>query len=301
MRITAVLNPNSGTLRTDDPHRLGTVLERLFGEQGHELDYLTTDGSNLIETLEGLASDPSLDAIIACGGDGTASAAAGIAWAHDKAIGILPGGTMNLFARSLGLPLDVELAAEALAAGYLANADIATANGRPFIHQLSVGLHPRTVRLRRAFSYHSRLGKVLASIRAFLASIGRPPVFQVEIETPSGRWSGPLSALSVSNNPYGPGHLPYADSLDSGQLGIYTAGPLDRRQSLQIAADMTLGSWDENPFVKRQLAPDARITFPDLASSARAVIDGELIPLERAIDFKLHAGALKVLMPKRAD
>lgn len=301
MRITAVLNPKSGSLRTDDPHRLGMRLESLFAEQGHDLDYLMPDGPDLIETLQGLAADPELDAIIACGGDGTASAAAGIAWEHGKAIGILPGGTMNLFARSLGIPLDVDLAAEALALGRPGTVDIATVNGRPFIHQLSVGLHPKTVKLRRAFSYNSRIGKMVASARAFLASIGKPPVFHVDITTKDGRWSGPLSALSVSNNPYGPGHLPYPDRLDSGLLGIYTAEPLDRRQSLQIAADMTLGSWDANPFLKRQLSPEAEISFPDLALSAKAVIDGELVPLERTLVFKLHAGALKVLMPKRAD
>ncbi|MGE0233179.1 MAG: diacylglycerol kinase family protein [Flavobacteriaceae bacterium] len=293
----AVLNPTSGSLISDDPHRLGTRLVSLFAAQGHELDYLTPDGSELLATIERLAADSSLDAIIACGGDGTASAAAGLAWKHGKALGILPTGTMNLFARSLGVPLAIDQAAEALAAGHLADVDIATVNGRPFVHQLSVGLHPRTVRLRRGFSYNSRVGKIVASARAFLASIGRPPVFSVEIETSAGTWTGSTSALSISNNPYGPGHLPYADRLDSGQLGIYVTGPLDRRQSLQLAADMTLGSWDASPYLRKELASRAVIAFPDLTRAAKAVVDGELIPLERKLDFRLHAGALKVLAP----
>ncbi|WP_407815538.1 diacylglycerol kinase family protein, partial [Staphylococcus aureus] len=65
--------------------------------------------------MERAAEEPGIEGIIAGGGDGTISAAAGIAWKQGIALGIVPAGTMNLFARSLKLPLDIRQALETLA------------------------------------------------------------------------------------------------------------------------------------------------------------------------------------------
>jgi electron transport complex protein RnfE len=63
-------------------------------------------------------------------------------------LAILPAGTMNLFARAMKVPLVLEEALEAIADGEVGAVDIATANGRPFVHQFSVGIHARLVRIR---------------------------------------------------------------------------------------------------------------------------------------------------------
>jgi len=301
MRVVAVLNRRSGTLRRADLGRFRAHLADSFARHGHALDCIVPSGSEeLIATIGKLAGDPKIDAIVAGGGDSTASAAAGIAWSHGKALGVLPAGTMNLFARSIGIPLDLDLAAEALAAATVGRVDIATVNERPFVHQASVGLHARAVRLRRFYNYDSRLGKMMASLRAVLASVAQPPVFDVEIEAGDERWSDRVTALSVSNNAYGPGHLPYADGLDGGILGLYTARPLDRRESLKLIADMILGTWHVNPNLAIRRATAITLVFPRLAADARLVVDGELLPLERRLAFRIHPGALKVLLPAPA-
>ena len=83
-----------------------------------------------------------------------------------KALAILPAGTMNLFARSLGIPLTLDAAVQSFADGKVQAVDIATANGQPFVHQFSIGMHAKLVHLREKMDFGSRLGKIRASARA---------------------------------------------------------------------------------------------------------------------------------------
>src|SRR5690606_177785 len=113
----------------------------------------------------------------------------------------LPAGTMNLFARSLQMPLDLEQALEAVATGEIRPADIATANGRPFVHQFSVGIHAKLVKLRETLTYRSRIGKMLASTRAFASAVANAPAFHADVVTRRGVERRATSGISVSNNP----------------------------------------------------------------------------------------------------
>ena len=70
---------------------------------------------------------------------------------------------MNLFARALGVPLELDQAVRALALASPRAVDIGTMNGRPFVHQYSVGLQAKVVKNRKVYEYSSKLGKIWAS------------------------------------------------------------------------------------------------------------------------------------------
>src|SRR5690606_31864565 len=95
---------------------------------------------------------------------------------------------------------DLEAALEAIADGEMQAIDIATANGRPFVHQFSVGVHAKLVKLRDTLPYRSRLGKILASMRAFVTTITHAPNFKADISTPRGIERRATSGISISNN-----------------------------------------------------------------------------------------------------
>jgi diacylglycerol kinase family enzyme len=237
-----------------------------------------------------------IDGIVAGGGDGTISAAASIAWRNGIALGVVPAGTMNLFARSLRVPLDIWQALETLAFGEVDRVDIASANGRPFIHQFSAGLHARMVRYRNSYSYRSRLGKMGASARAAFGVVLNPPEFEVEFEAGGVYERRRVSAVSVSNNPFGQNALLYADSLTGGELGFYTANPLKPLGVARLAIDLLRGKVRENADVMIMHPAEVHLHFPKLPSKANCVMDGELRPLERDVALKLHPGELKVLV-----
>jgi len=295
MRVIGVFNRDGGTFKTTDMDQFAARAREVFAAHGHELEPRVVDGRSLIDELERAAGQAEL--LLAGGGDGTVSAAAGIAYKYGIPLGVIPAGTMNLFARSLGLPLKLEQALEALAGGEVTEIDIATANDRPFVHQFSVGIHPKLVKLRSALTYKSRIGKMLASCRAALGVLARPPNFTAEVATIRGIERRHTAGISISNNPFDEGHLPRADALDRGVLGIYIMKPLDAWGLVKLALGLARGKWKSLPEVIDREAHDVTIRFPSRKAGAVAVIDGELIALRQRVDLAIHPGALKVVVP----
>ena len=301
MKLIAVLNSDGGTFRSMDMAAFAATAVQQFAAAGHEVDVRLVARDDLAGALERAVRDPSADGLIAGGGDGTISAAAGLCFRHGKPLGVVPAGTMNLFARSLRMPLDPGAAMASLAGATIERVDIATANGRPFVHQFAVGLHPRLVRLRNGLNYHGRWGKMFASVRAVSAAMLRPLAFDVEVEATHQSRTLRAAAISVSNNMLDEGHFPYAETLDAGVLGVYLVRPMPAPEVLRLLAELMIGSWKGNPLVTEQEVRRVVLRFPHRKFGAQAVIDGELIALESAIELRIEAGGLLVLRPQRLE
>lgn len=301
MRVVAILNRDSGTLRTMDLDAFCAEVVSVFSAAGHDLQCHVSSGSEILNAIEAFSTDPAIDAIVAAGGDGTISSAAGIVHRSGKILGVLPAGTMNLFARALGVPPDIRNALHAVANGTVAQVDLASANGQPFVHQFGVGIHARLVRIRNNMAYRSRIGKILASLRAIGAAAFNPPRFAVEYEDENGRQERIVSGIAISNNPLDDGPVPVAQTLDSGRLGVYFAGIVTTPELVSLMADVLFGRWRANPMVTELEAKRLVLHFPKRKRGVHAVIDGELIGLEQDVELKLLPKALSVILPARTD
>ena len=251
--------------------------------------------------LEKQTGSDEYDAILIGGGDGSVSAAAQDVWKNGKTLIVLPAGTMNMFARSLQIPLDLDQAINALAAGRIDKVDIATANGRAFLHQISFGFHAEMVEIRDRMAFNSRLQKIFASVKASLETLFSSRGFKVYTTMNGARTRHRLSAMSVSNNLFGEGHLPYADRLDGGVLGVYMAHQLSSVETAKAMAAMIAGR------AKTHLTIDVleceRITLEfraKYARTAKMVLDGELLDLPESIDCMIHKQELSVVVPQVA-
>jgi len=298
MRVAAILNRDSGTLRTMDLDAFCADAVSVFTEAGHELQCHIVSGDEVLAVIEKFSVDPDVDAIVAAGGDGTISSAAGIAHRSGKILGVLPAGTMNLFARALGVPSDIHRALHAVAHGTVGQIDLATANDQPFVHQFGVGIHARLVNIRNNMVYSSRFGKMLASLRAIGAAALNPPHFDVEFEDEAGgRKKRKVSGIAVSNNPLDDGPVPVAQSLDGGRLGVYFAGKVTTLELIRLMIDVLVGRWRANPLVTELETERFVLHFPKRKREVHAVIDGELIHLERDVELKILPKALSVILP----
>lgn len=298
MRFIALLNRDGGTLRTMDLEAFGAGAIAVFARHGHQLECEIVAGSEVEQALRRFGEDDRFDAVLAAGGDGTISSAAAAAFTSGKPFAVLPAGTMNLFARALQLPLDLHDVLEAIAGGEVRKIDIATANGRPFVHQFGVGFHARLVRLRDGMHYRTRIGKMLATLRAIAAAAVRPPQFEAELRTKTGLEKRRVSGIAVSNNPLGEGQI-HADRLDGGVLGIYVAAPVTTLGLLRLAAEVLIGTWRNSPMVSEKEVTEVTLHFPKHKRGVQAVMDGELINLDRTVVLKVHPGGLKVVLPVR--
>lgn len=297
MRFLAILNRDGGTLRTLDLDAFSARARDILRERGHELAVETVSGDELVDALAEASTRGGVDAVMAGGGDGTISAAAAALMGKDRPLAVLPAGTMNLFARGLGIPLDLDAAVAAFAQGRLHAVDVASANGKPFIHQFSIGLHPQLVERREQASYASRLGKMRASVAAALQTLRDPPSMSVKLELGKTELLLRTSSLGVSNNLFGEGRLPYADMPDGGELGIYVARTRRRSDFFRFLLHIVRGRWESSPQLEIHRAGEAALTLLSSHRRMLAAIDGELCELERRTELKSHAGALEVLLP----
>jgi diacylglycerol kinase family enzyme len=227
------------------------------------------------------------------GGDGTISAAAVAAAEGGIALGVLPLGTMNLFARSLGMPLEMRAAAEALARGTITKVDIGEVNGRYFIHHVTLGLHPRMIGIRERLHYGSRIGKIWTTVQAWWMALRRPPRLEADIRADGREFHRRTAAILVSNNPLGEGHLPYPDDLRQGKLGVYLSASRRWRDLLELAARMTFGEIAQNPLLENVVAENVEIGLPQPA--VRASVDGEVVRLTTPLRLSVRERGLTVI------
>lgn len=298
MHVVAVINKNAGSVKALNLEDFEDYLKQQFINNEHTIDIQTVSSESLVTCLKIGASNPNTDALIACGGDGTAAVTAKLAYKNNKIFGLLPAGTMNLFARTLGMPIDLYEAAKALANSKLVKSDLASVNGEIYIHQFSIGLQPALIKKREEGNYSSKITKALSGIGATVATLSDEDNYQLKMEIDNEVTKHEVSLLTVSNNPYGKDHLPYADRLSAHKLGIYWASSLTGIEKASLVVDILSGKWNANPDLKHISCEAIKITIQNWTNGISASLDGELIELEEKLILKSLPEALTVLVPK---
>jgi diacylglycerol kinase family enzyme len=232
-------------------------------------------------------------ALIVGGGDGTLSAAAGVLADTDIALGILPLGTLNHFARDLHLPADWKTAAEKISPAHSSLVDVAEVNGRVFINNCSLGSYAEAVRrrdiLRRSKGHRKMLAMLLASFAVFRDL--RRMSADVQLPTTTLRIRTPL--IVVSNNRYS-GHLlatRLRPRLDAGELCFYATRTSKRSALLKLVWHALFRRLDEADTLEVHTATDLLVTT---TGSVPVAADGELLDLKPPYRFRLRRRALRV-------
>lgn len=163
-----------------------------------------------------------VDRVVIAGGDGSLSAAAEPLLQSGLPLGVLPLGTANDLARTLGLPLDPEQAARVIAAGRTRNIDLGRVNGHCFFNAAHIGLGVAvTDRLSREVK--GRWG-VLSYGRSVFDAFRASRPFRAEIICDGQRNRLETIQLGIGNGRfYGGGMLIAEDAaIDDRQLDIYS-------------------------------------------------------------------------------
>lgn len=299
MRLALVINRSAGSFRTLPLDDTVAAITAALVAAGHGVETHLVGRRELARTLSALAERPGIEAVVVGGGDGTILTAvlAGIGGA--KPLGVLPLGTLNLFARDLALPLDPVDAARALAGAEPAEIDLAEVNGLPFAIWASLGMHPWVVRRRDHLQRHGmRKGRamLLAALRAFR----RYPMVDVTLTTPDGSLAVTTPLLFITNNAWKDQRPPLArEALDTGRLTIHVAACTGRLGLLWLVAQAFLGHWRASRRLQSFSATEVRVT-----SRKRRVmvsLDGEVTVMNSPLVFKVRPRALRVLMPVGGD
>ena len=165
------------------------------------------------------------DLVIVCGGDGTVASAARGLMETGVPMGVLPLGTANDLARTLGIPDDLEAAADIVIAGKTRRIDVGEVNGHTFFNVASLGLSADLARnlTRETKKRWGRLAYALTALRVLTAA--RP--FRAEIVNRGGTRRVRTLQIAVGNGRhYGGGQVVHADAeIDDGHLDLYSLDP----------------------------------------------------------------------------
>lgn len=223
------------------------------------------------------AAEQGFSPIISAGGDGALGEVLnGLYRAKPEGVlgplGLVPLGTANDLAHNLGLPLELDAAAQAIAAGQTRRIDLGQANEWVFHNNSAVGLEPvvtqwnvRMVKLKGVVRY------LAAALRAILSG----PRWEGRLTWDDGAYEGPISLVSVGNCPVTGGLFRMAPAADpqDGKLTFVFAYAASRLKMLTLLPRAMDGSYVNDPAVHQHHT--TRLTI-ELTSGTPIQIDGEL-------------------------
>lgn len=298
-KTAIVINRQAGTVRSMGAEAVRNLVIDAFGPDAalHLLD-----AADVADRIGALLRNGGLSRLIVGGGDGTLASAAGLAAGTGVAVGILPLGTMNLMAKTIGMEADLPAALQQLRSAEVKTVDAGRANGRLFLHHVSIGLQPRMVRIRERLGYSSRLTKMFSALRASLAVLLKPRSRRLGLEVDGRHMDVRTPALIISNNVYENSMMLRQARLDEGILGIYALNPMSFPAYLRLAIDLFRGRWRENLNVMELRGRDVQVTrrrrFGRISRSIKATLDGELVLFDLPLTVASDRAALRVLVPR---
>lgn len=232
-----------------------------------------------------------------CGGDGSLNAAAAVALRHDLPLVVMPGGTYNYYTRSLGLPDALDAAVRQLAEGREQRVDVGFVNDRPFLVNLSLGLHSHLLQQRERDMSRLGRGRIVAVWSALKSLAGAQRSRRLRIEGDGLMLQGPIVALLCSRNPVQLADLSVAVP-PAGQLCLIHALGQGRWKTLAAAAALLLGHARRAPDIGIELGERFRIAaLRRPRSRLHVAIDGELLRLAGPLDVRIERQRLRLLSP----
>ena len=297
VKIEVIINASSGAGRNAE---IRQDLAKAFNEAGVEAQIsLAHDGAEVSKLVQrAIRSDAEI--IVAGGGDGTISSVAAAVIESDKALGVLPFGTLNHFAKDLHIPLDLEGAVEIIVAGHEARVDVGEVNSHIFINNSSLGLYPRLVREREKVQ---RLGwgKWPAFIWAAFAVLRRYPFLDIRVGVAEKEVRSRTPFVFIGNNEYEMERLTVGSRscLDKGQLSLYTTNRIGRLKLILLALRALLGGLRQEKDFLAMCTKE--IWIGTKHKRLRVALDGEVTIMEPPLHYRVRPGVLRFVAPARTQ
>lgn len=292
MRVALIVNPTAGRKRG-----LATACaaEPELQAAGWQVERMITDGPGGATRLAREAADEGFEAVLACGGDGTLGQV--LAGLLDTGVpaGIVPAGTGNDFARTVGLSRDPATAARQLVAGHAASIDLLSINdgtlwaanviGTGFDAEVAERMNRRRRLAGGAFAYLVGIAQELVRFR---------PI-EVRLRADRAEWEGRALLVVVANaKSYGGGMkvAPQAE-IDDGLLDVVLVEHMGRLEFIRNLPKVFRGTHLSHPAVHLWQAEKVEV---ETATPAPTLVDGD-VQCETPLHVRIEAGHGRFWMP----
>lgn len=286
--ITTILNNQGGS----------ATKAREALTQYPEFQILETEAEQVEATVRKVM-EHAPDRIAVSGGDGTICAAAAAVVESDVALAILPGGTLNHFAKDHGIPVDIESATRVAIHGQITQTDVAYAGDRLFLNTSSVGAYVSYVRLRERLERYVgyRLASILATFR-LLFSI-KSVLLHLEVDGNVIEYLTPLVFIGVGERELQAPHL--GSRVPGGQKLLHVMVIRERSAARLMVLALAAATRGVEQIARTPQLDSYfvdRCTIGTLGRSRRVALDGEIVRMEMPIEYRIAIGALKIVTPE---
>lgn len=293
--LTVILNPTAGG---NDHASHEQRLAEFFANRNIPAHIATAANGEEITRLVQQALAERTGPIVAGGGDGTVNAVASLLADTGRVMGVLPLGTLNHFAKDLGLPQTLEDAAQVLLDGAVVPIDVGEVNGRVFINNSSLGFYPALVHKRERLQERLSYRKWPAFVWATLSALRRYPFVEARIRVDGEELRRRSPFIFIGNNEYGVEGFDIGarTRLDSGWLWLYTVHDAGRWGLVKFAINAIFRRLLAQRDFDRLSAKE--IWIASRHQTVRVATDGEVCTMRSPLHYRIRPGALRVLVPR---
>jgi diacylglycerol kinase family enzyme len=289
---TCILNGHSAHVEEAKAH-----IARISGEIGVEVQVVVTKRGDDISSLAARALSERRHPVVAGGGDGTVNAVVGKLAGTDTPLGVLPMGTLNHFAKDVGIPLNLAAAVRNIFTGQISKVDVGEVNGGVFVNNSGVGFYPHFVRQREEQEKHGHV-KRLAFMLALRSVIRRYFRLRMKVHMNQAEALEHVTPfLFVGNNRYQTSGLQIGTrpALNSGRLWVCTAPSSGRQNIVRTALRTLVGRETDqelNAFETEELWVEPGTARVNVST------DGEVKIMDAPLHYRIRHHALSVVVPK---
>jgi diacylglycerol kinase family enzyme len=299
-RVVALMNAGAGAFSKTLAADVESALRASFALCAVEADIEFVGGDALVEAVQqahARAERGEIDAVVIGGGDGSMRSAASVLAGSAVPLGVLPLGTLNHFAKDLGIPLQVEEAAAAIAAGRTRLVDIAEVNGQTFINNSSIGIYPYMVIDHERRRTQHKLAKWMAVVPAFLRMMRHFPRRRLRILAEGFARPYRTPCLFVGNNEYGMELFTFGrrPRLDGGKLWFYVVKPRKPLQFFWMVCRLCFGRLDQARDLDTFQLAEAEVGAK--TSRLPVALDGDVQIMHTPLRYRVRPRSLRVLVP----
>ncbi len=295
----------------EDVNAKRAVIESALAARGRkaELRVCQPDELPRVATEAAAVALARATAVVAVGGDGSLNTVARAAHAAGCAMGVIPYGTFNYFARAHGIPTEPAAAARQLLDARPTPVQVGAINDRVFLVNASLGLYPELLQDREAFKARFGRSRWVALVAAFATLLRAQRRLRLHIETGATVRDMQTLTLFVGNNPLQLQQFG-AEPEDTvpgtpgdGSLAALMLRPIGTLAMLGLMAHGAMGRLREAAGVER-FEFTHMVVRPTLAPGHRKIVvacDGEVTRMRTPIDIRVLDTPLYLLRGDRAE
>lgn len=239
--------------------------------------------------------------ILVAGGDGSIGTAASVLAGTEVELALLPGGTLNHFAKDHGIPTDLAEALEVATSGITRKADVAYVGNRLFLNTSSIGAYVTFVRVRERFErrFGYRIASLLAMIRIMTRL--RPVRVRVEVDGRTNTYRSPIVFVGVGQREL---QMPSLGSrVPAGERGlqvmVVSGSGAARVLALAFAA-VARGTKSASRTPDMDSFIVDKFTIELRHSSSGVAVDGEIVVMDTPLEYRIARDALTIVVPSEA-